>query len=660
MFALTSLVLAATWSFSIDGTLANADFTPLPGGGAVVKVGLVPLLLDEPRRYDFTTERDEATRVTRVFERGQLVGVSLEGIKSSSSGLDDALNDGPDSTVEQALQGVGGGAVPTPEPTAAVSFSREQLAGLRGFAFTAGAVVPQAMVDQLVPAHACLGAAEPYALGGELGMHGSPSLRAPAGFACVVLERVWAVDDLAAARFVRDDDGAFDAEALARAQKLEVLMLKGSKVPWPALGKLPALRELSTRWHQAPFEPVTFPALEVLRIDEGMTADFQALAAPKLTTLVLNSRQVTQLPAKLPLLARGAINTPLMGEPSLKAFFTAHPDAKLEVGWLGLLKFEVAGLDGVSVHTGLRSNKLLAEARLPEAAAQLLSTLAFDELSAGYCSCDGGPTLQLLKGDLVLAQLSVQHGQALRWRWPGDAALKSDGLPKLLAAWGVGEPLEEWVHGTRRREGEALRRARYAQLLPRSVAPYAMGSSVFDPDLETELKKLEGTGLERFAFYLRLEGTAVEGLEASPADRLGNQVLSRATPVQLATLASRQDPLLDAGLRQRLFGYNVPELVGSTALAPHLPRLTLQALGSASAGVHEWVLSQLAKARGPGVTAALRAVVAEETVPVEARQAAALEWLKRKDAAAYAPSRALCEGKTSTTCVEVLRRAAGR
>jgi hypothetical protein len=657
VFSLTSLVLAATWSFSVDGALATVDFTPLPGGGAVVKVGLVPLLLDEPRRYDFTVERDEPTKVTRVFERGQLVGVSLEGLRSDSDDLADALK-GPGS-VEEALRGEGEQAVATPEPPATPTFSRAQLAGLRGFAFTSGAVVPQALLDQLVPSRACVGVVRPAALGSE-GGSGSPDLQVPVGFACVVLERPWPVD-VSAARFVRDDDGALDAEALLRAQRLEVLLLKGSQVAWPALARLPALRELTTRWHQAPFEAVTFPSLEVLRLDESMTADFRALAAPKLTTLVLDSRHVTRLPATLPLLKRGAINAPLVDEASLKAFIAAHPAAKLELGWLGLLKFEVAGLDGVSVRTdSWRRHTVLAEARLPEAATQLLSTLEVDELSAGYCMCGGGPTLQLLKGDLVLAQLTVQHGQALRWRWPGDAVLKSDGLAKLLAAWGVREPLEEWGHNSQHREGEALRRARYAQLLPRSVSPYAMGSSVADPDLETELKKLEGTGLERVAFYLRLEGTAVEGLEASPADRLGNVVLTQATPAQLGTLAARKDPLLDAGLRQRLFHSDARALVDSPALAPHLPRLVLQALASPSDDERKLTLRQLARARTPGVTATLRAVVAADAVRVEEREAAALELLSRKDTESYAAARALCAGKTSAACVEVLRRSTGR
>lgn len=654
MFALTSLVLAASWSFSIDGTLSRADFTPLPGGGAVVTVAQVPLLLDEPRRYDFTVVRDAEAGVTRVLERGRLVGVAVVRVESRTSDIDDVLGGG-----SSANEGADALRTPSTDAAAAPAFSREELAGLRGFAFIPGAAVPQAMIEQIVPSKACLGVIRSRTLGGGFADSSATEPKVPPGFTCVVLQRTWPVE-LSSARFLRDDDGVVDAAALLRAQKLESLQLKGTELEWQTLAKLPALRELTMRWPQKPVDAVPFPRLEVLRIEETVPTDYGALAAPMLQTLVINSRHVTVLPAKLPKLVRGSINAPLVEGAALQAFVTAHAQAKLDLGWQGLLKFDTAGVDGVRVRTGGRvwgGSKQLAETRKPEAVAQLLSTLEVDELSAGYCSCGGGPTLQFLKGDFVLAEVTVQHGQALRWEshWPADAELKTDGLAKLLASWGVREPLEEWSSSSSRHEAAAIRRARYAKLLPRSVAPYAMGSSIEDPDLTTELKRLEGAGVERVAFYLRLEGTTVEGLEPSPADRIGDAVLGTVKPAELATLAARQDAEVDAGLRQRLFHGAGPMLVSAAALAPHLPRLLLQAMAGPSAEWRRQALQAVAAGKGAGPTAALRAVLASETVGVEERELTALALIKRKDAKSAAAARALCEGKTSAACAEVVR-----
>ncbi len=666
MFALTSLVLAASWSFSIDGTLSRADFTPLPGGGAVVTVAQVPLLLDEPRRYDFTVVRDAEAGVTRVLERGRLVGVAVVRVESRTSDIDDVLGGGSSASVADVLEGKSSAndTVRTPSTDAAAAppaFSREELAGLRGFAFIPGAVVPPAMIEQVVPSKACLGVIRSRTLGGGFADSSATEPKVPPGFTCVVLQRTWPVE-LSSARFLRDDDRVLDAAALLRAQKLESLQLRGTELEWQTLAKLPGLRELIMRWPQKPVDAVPFPRLEVLRIEETVPTDYGALAAPMLQTLVINSRYVTVLPAKLPKLVRGSINAPLVDGAALQAFVTAHAQAKLDLGWRGLLKFDTAGVDGMRVRSGgqvwgVTGSKQLAETRKPEAVAQLLSTLEVDELSAGHCSCGGGPTLQFLKGDFVLAEVTVQHGQALRWEshWPADAELKTDGLAKLLASWGVREPLEEWSSSSSRHEAAAIRRARYAKLLPRSVAPYAMGSSLEDPDLATELKRLEGAGVERVAFYLRLEGTAVEGLEPSPADRLGDAVLGTVKPTELATLAARQDVEVDAGLRQRLFHGAGPMLVSAPALAPHLPRLLLQAMAGPSAEWRRQALQAVAAGKGAGPTAALRAVLASETVGVEERELTALALIKRKDSKSSAAARALCEGKTSAACAEVVR-----
>lgn len=66
-----------------------------------------------------------------------------------------------------------------------------------------------------------------------------------------------------------------------------------------------------------------------------------------------------------------------------------------------------------------------------------------DPRSFDHCSCRGGPTLQFFSADAHLANIALQHGQAIRWNaWRHDAMLQ-DG--NRLTAWlqqsGVFPPL---------------------------------------------------------------------------------------------------------------------------------------------------------------------------------------------------------------------------
>jgi hypothetical protein len=113
-------------------------------------------------------------------------------------------------------------------------------------------VVPQAMIEQVVPSKACLGVIRSRTLGGSFADSGATEPQVPPGFTCVVVQRKWPVE-LSSARFLRDDDGVLDAAALLRAQKLESLQLKGTELEWQTLAKLPTLRELDAGLRQRLF-----------------------------------------------------------------------------------------------------------------------------------------------------------------------------------------------------------------------------------------------------------------------------------------------------------------------------------------------------------------------------------------------------------------------
>lgn len=72
-----------------------------------------------------------------------------------------------------------------------------------------------------------------------------------------------------------------------------------------------------------------------------------------------------------------------------------------------------------------------------------------DPRTFSHCSCLGGPTLELLAGEELIATIGLQHGRAIRWKqWKHDAQLRAgQALNDWLTRHGIdGELLDALLH----------------------------------------------------------------------------------------------------------------------------------------------------------------------------------------------------------------------
>jgi hypothetical protein len=110
-----------------------------------------------------------------------------------------------------------------------------------------------------------------------------------------------------------------------------------------------------------------------------------------------------------------------------------------------------------AVSDGRLKRELLFETDQSEALSALRDTLRIVDGSAGHCMCLGDPLIECLgPANQPLAEISVHHGQRIRWEaWLHDAQLV-DGrrLVEWLADRGVRYPLLEYEEGLRREEAQ--------------------------------------------------------------------------------------------------------------------------------------------------------------------------------------------------------------
>ena len=119
--------------------------------------------------------------------------------------------------------------------------------------------------------------------------------------------------------------------------------------------------------------------------------------------------------------------------------------------------------------------------------------------SGGVCMCCGDPTFEFYAGDRLLAMVGYHHTERLRWadgKWAGDGRLTAASrsfLISWLSQHGVGGPRQEAEAKQQRRDEEARRQRRYAELIPRGLLRAAMQAEVrpspsYDPGGEKHRK----------------------------------------------------------------------------------------------------------------------------------------------------------------------------
>ena len=121
-------------------------------------------------------------------------------------------------------------------------------------------------------------------------------------------------------------------------------------------------------------------------------------------------------------------------------------------------------------------NDVLFETDDPSALASLRKALQIVDEPAGHCMCPGDPTLELLGTDLErLAVIGHHHGESIRWDgWRDDAELV-DGrrLLEWLAFQGISYPLDEYRHAERDAESRDAALARWREVMPSCLRPFA-------------------------------------------------------------------------------------------------------------------------------------------------------------------------------------------
>lgn len=596
--ALHLAVLAAGYSFTVDGKPTTLSMTSLSGGVAVVDVNGAALWLDEPRAWAFTIERDERGRTTLIRERGEVVGAFL------------SARDGPGK-----------------KATPASSLPVLQQHGLRGVVLDRSAQMPR--LPGLQAGRACVSV-----LAGEWVLNAAPpapgaSVTAPVlprGLACVVLEpqpglRKADLPDLAELRHLTvSGDVRLDARWFERAHKLQSLELRNVELDQPqALASLPALRQLVVDSLRGKPLVGEFPALEQLRIFHSGPLSLAGLRAPRLATLELRATPLSDYPTALPSLVT-AVVVPGDGESADTTCLTltkTYPGARVECGWLGLLRHVAGRADRLRVREGgichrMGDEPVLHETRSKDDLAALFASVSLEEFEGWMADmCCGGPTIELYEGENVVAAMSLQHGTSLRWEW-SDAPLADGRLPTLLAKWGILQPLEEWKEHVAARDAELKRLDAYLGLMPASIASKYRGTVrvPFDAVLE-QLDALVPEGPARFEQHLRLYGSGPRRWDIEwGLDRQSSRWLAEASVEQLAGFAAKHRADLDAGLARLMFSQPGRALVDEPALAPAVPRLAMVGLSSPYAFPRRRTFAVLGRASGPAARQALRGVLA--------------------------------------------------
>jgi hypothetical protein len=168
-------------------------------------------------------------------------------------------------------------------------------------------------------------------------------------------------------------------------------------------------------------------------------------------------------------------------------FRKEHPACRVEHGWAQSLRNALAGVtrlrirSGGTCHRHMEQEKTLAEIAQPHEIGRFLDGIEIDEEGSNfYCGCCGNPTFEFYAEDRLVAMVGYHHGRSLRWaggQWSTDALLTEPSQAftiSWLAQHGVEGPRREIEEAQRRRNEDARRQQRYAELIPPEILAAAM------------------------------------------------------------------------------------------------------------------------------------------------------------------------------------------
>lgn len=238
-----------------------------------------------------------------------------------------------------------------------------------------------------------------------------------------------------------------DAAALARFPGLQRFVLDGSLPLHDSqqLRALPDLRVLDLR-HHGELRGLAFvgelPALRRLDVAYTGVDSLAPIAGhPRLAVVQADAAPIAALPDPAPPELRElSVMATRLHDDAVESFAAAVPRAVVHHRWNQRLADAAACATRIHVRTGgvchrrPEHERTLFAADDPAAVRELLPLLRVDEArSDSYCMCCGTLTIELLRDDEAMAEVTVHHGRSLRYDgWPADGQLSD---PGPLCAW---------------------------------------------------------------------------------------------------------------------------------------------------------------------------------------------------------------------------------
>lgn len=238
-----------------------------------------------------------------------------------------------------------------------------------------------------------------------------------------------------------------DAATLARFPALERLALDSGLALHdpPQLRVLAKLRVLDLAHHDG-LRDLGFvrelPELRHLDITASGVLSLEPLTGhPRLAVVIADSAPIATLPeVPPPELRHLSVLSTELSEDAVKALAAAAPRAEIRRRWNQSLADRTACATRIHVRSGgichrhPEHERTLLDSDNPADIRELLPLLRINEDHRGsHCMCCGALTIELRRGDELLASLSLHHGRTLRHPgWPADGELTD---PHALCTW---------------------------------------------------------------------------------------------------------------------------------------------------------------------------------------------------------------------------------
>ena len=421
----------------------------------------------------------------------------------------------------------------------------------------------------------------------------------------------------------------FDAAWISACTALRFLDLSMEHVENAGrLGMLKELRTLLLAWGEGVTD-LSFvkglPALQDLDVHKSKVADLSTLAGhPSIESINADMTPTSALPAgALRTLRTLRVMSTALSADAIRAFASANPGCRVVHGWDEALRDEVKEADRLRVRSGGTCHRkpeketTLFEEKEAAAVRALLASIAVDEPESGFhCMCCGEPSIEVYRGDALLATLAVHHGRSIRWsEWPGDALLTVDGsvaVNSWLAKHGVTGPSDEFEKSQAAQRASQRRAERSKEILGAGLYDALRAARSADA-IQQAFEGGEPDAVRRARIALELFGCDETSwsIYAAFDEWLQSRVLPGVTPAQIAACLTGGNERVANGAARWFFGEK--KLAALDAI--HFDGLARRALCHPRHGSRRAALEAIGLLEGDRAVAVLRELLAGNLVP---------------------------------------------